>query len=689
MSVAIHDAFRYITTSGTAVGESDATIVSPGVNGTLNLSAGFGITLVADPVNKKITITNTGNGTGALTTITTQNASGTYYPIFTRAANAGDYNALTGTYQMSTMYYETTTDPLTYNPGTGTLSTVNLNLGGTLTINGVTNTGTTGTGNVVFSSNPTLVTPALGIASATSINKIALTAVATGATITATDGTTITLPTTTGTVALNNQTFFLGTTSVAINRATASQSLTGITSIDGYAAGIAGGAIGYIPYQSAANTTLFVAGNTTTTPQFLTSTGTGSAAQAPTLTGSTGTGSVVLATSPSLSTPSLGAATATSINKVAFTSVATGATITATDGTTITLPTSTGTVPLNNQTMFIGTTSVAINRATSNLALTGISSVAFPGSTSGTATLQATATAGTPTLSLPITTGTLIGTGDSATVSNTMLANSSVTFGSTAVSLGSTSTSLAGLTSIDGTTALTSAFATPNGTVALLGAATTLNLANLATTVTGFGAATSLAIGNTATGAQTVNMFTASTAGGTYNFATGITTTGNTKTINIGTGGLGGSITAITLGSTAGTSGVTVNGNLTVNSLLTVQQTVEKFASPSIVTNAVTLDFTSGAIFSLGSNAANITANFTNIPGTAGQVITTTLIITQGSTAYIPSTITINGGGSVTPKWQNGSAPTGVPNHVDIVSFTFITTASNTWTTIGGMVDYN
>lgn len=58
-------------------------------------------------------------------------------------------------------------------------------------------------------------------------------------TLAGTDGTTITLPSTTGTVALNNQSFFIGTTSVAINRASASLALTGITSIDGTAAGLA------------------------------------------------------------------------------------------------------------------------------------------------------------------------------------------------------------------------------------------------------------------------------------------------------------------------------------------------------------------------------------------------------------------------------------------------------------------
>lgn len=72
------------------------------------------------------------------------------------------------------------------------------------------------------------------------------------------------------------------------------------------ATNLAGGAVGSIPYQSGAGATALLAGNTTTTPQFLTSTGTGTAAQAPTLTGSTGSGSVVLATSPTLVTPNLG-----------------------------------------------------------------------------------------------------------------------------------------------------------------------------------------------------------------------------------------------------------------------------------------------------------------------------------------------------------------------------------------------
>lgn len=57
---------------------------------------------------------------------------------------------------------------------------------------------------------------------------------------------------------------------------------------------------------------------------------------------------------------------------------------------------------------YIGTTSVALNRSSANLDLTGISSVTLPGSTSGTAQVIATAVAGTGTvITLPATTGTV------------------------------------------------------------------------------------------------------------------------------------------------------------------------------------------------------------------------------------------------------------------------------------------
>lgn len=84
-TVAIADAYRNIVvTTGTGSGGVPGTNTAKAVDAQLNLDAGFGISLVADVANNKVTIVNTGNGTGALTTITDNNSSGNFYPIFTR-----------------------------------------------------------------------------------------------------------------------------------------------------------------------------------------------------------------------------------------------------------------------------------------------------------------------------------------------------------------------------------------------------------------------------------------------------------------------------------------------------------------------------------------------------------------------------------------------------------------------------
>lgn len=59
------------------------------------------------------------------------------------------------------------------------------------TIEGVTSAGATGTGVLVFGTNPTLASPILGAASATTLNKVAITAPATSATLTIADGSTL------------------------------------------------------------------------------------------------------------------------------------------------------------------------------------------------------------------------------------------------------------------------------------------------------------------------------------------------------------------------------------------------------------------------------------------------------------------------------------------------------------------
>jgi len=64
--------------------------------------------------------------------------------------------------------------------------------GSTITYGGVTLTAAvTGTGKMVLDNTPTLITPVLGVATATSINKVAFTAPATAATLTIADGATL------------------------------------------------------------------------------------------------------------------------------------------------------------------------------------------------------------------------------------------------------------------------------------------------------------------------------------------------------------------------------------------------------------------------------------------------------------------------------------------------------------------
>ena len=109
-------------------------------------------------------------------------------------------------------------------------STITVTNGGVLSVNGSTGaiTGIATLASPTFTG--TVTVPATGIVypGSTSGQSI-LAAPATAGTNTA-----ITLPATAGVLALNNQTFFIGTTSVAINRASASLSLTGV-SIDGNA----------------------------------------------------------------------------------------------------------------------------------------------------------------------------------------------------------------------------------------------------------------------------------------------------------------------------------------------------------------------------------------------------------------------------------------------------------------------
>jgi len=173
----------------------------------------------------------------------------------------------------------------------------------------------TGSGSIVLGTSPTLTTPVLGVATATSINKLAITAPATSATLAVADGKTATI---------SNTLTLAGTDGSTLNVG-------------------AGGTLGALA---------------TTTP------GSGVATWAATPTSAnlraavsdeTGSGGgLVFATSPTLTTPTLGVATATSINNVAITAPASAATLTIGSGKTVSLPNSLTLSGTDGSTLAIG-----------------------------------------------------------------------------------------------------------------------------------------------------------------------------------------------------------------------------------------------------------------------------------------------------------------------------------------------
>lgn len=155
-----------------------------------------------------------------------------------------------------------------------------------------------------------------------------------------------------------------------------------------------------------------------------------------------------------------------------------------------------------------------------------------------------------------------------------------VTYGSTTVAFGATSTSLAGLTSIDATSGATSFFATP----------TSPGL---------FAAATSLTLGFTGTASSTTNI------------STGAVGSGNTKTINIGTGGAAGSTTNINLGDADGGT-VTVNKDLVVSGNLTINGTTTTVNSTTLDVDDINITIASGAANAAAANGAGLTVDGAN-----------------------------------------------------------------------------
>lgn len=236
-------------------------------------------------------------------------------PSFSTIINTGTLSLPTST---DTLIGRATTDTLT-NKTFDTAGT-----GNSFKINGTAITGVSGTGNVALTTSPSFTTPTLGAATATSINGLTLTS-STGA-LTITNGKTL---------SANNTLTFAGTDGSTLNVGTGGTLGTAaFTASSAYEVPLTfstgltrtTNTITVNPTQNITNLS-----NLTSNGIVSTSNSDGTLG----ITATTGSGNVVLATSPTLTTPTIGAATATSVNKVAITAPATSATLTLANGSTL------------------------------------------------------------------------------------------------------------------------------------------------------------------------------------------------------------------------------------------------------------------------------------------------------------------------------------------------------------------
>lgn len=181
----------------------------------------------------------------------------------------------------------------------------------------------TGTGALVFANTPTLVTPVLGVATATSINKVTITAPATSATLTISNGAALTVSgnvtvsssgSCTLTLGGNNITFATtGATSLTLPTSGTVATLAGSETLSNKT--LSGADIGTPTSGVLENCTDYpvgaIAGLGTGVATWLATPSSANLAAA--VTGETGSGALVFATSPTLVTPALGAATATQL----------------------------------------------------------------------------------------------------------------------------------------------------------------------------------------------------------------------------------------------------------------------------------------------------------------------------------------------------------------------------------------
>jgi hypothetical protein len=162
-------------------------------------------------------------------------------------------------------------------------------------------------------------------------------------------------------------------------------------------------------------------------------------------------------------------------------------------------------------------------------------------------------------------------------------------------------------------------------------------------------------------------------------------TTFNFVNSTVETLNIGGAASAIAIGASGST--LTLGGNLAIGGITDIKSIVELMDSKTSATGTVVHDFATTDVFYHSGISANFTANFTNVPTTSGKIMSVTLVLAQGGTAYLPTAVQINGTGQ-TIRWAGNTQPTAQANKTDVVVFSLIRTGAGAWVVLGQMSSY-